>query len=186
MRLPSDPPQGSGRDAQELRPAPFVVRPARLNDARGLSAFLIEAWKEAGPGALGFAGATEEAIREIASEEFLRKRLAAPAVQIVVAEEGMRIIGFSSLRRTGRDEAELSGMVVLERATGKGVGTRLLRKSVEGARRRGLTSIRVKTETSNSRAIGFYKKAGFVESGKAVEKVGRARVELRVLVKRLK
>lgn len=44
--------------------AAVQVRPARPNDVPKLSAFLIEAWKEAGPGALGFTGATEEAIRE--------------------------------------------------------------------------------------------------------------------------
>jgi ribosomal protein S18 acetylase RimI-like enzyme len=167
-------------------PAAVVVRPARLNDVSKISAFFVEAWKEAGPGALGFTGATDEAIREIASEEFLRKRLASPAVHMVVAEESERIIGFSSVRRVDEREAELSGIAVLESATGRGIGTRLLRKSLEAARKRGFKTLFVKTEVVNDRAIRFYKKAGFTESGKTVEKVGGAKVALRILVKELR
>jgi ribosomal protein S18 acetylase RimI-like enzyme len=162
-----------------------VVRPARLNDVRKLSAFMTKAWREAGPGAMGFAGAAEEAIGEIASEEFLTRRLTSPNVQIVVAETGNEVVGFSSVRRLEAGKAELSGIVVLESAAGKGIGTRLLRKSMEGAKRRGYRTAIVKTETVNDRAIDFYKKAGFVESGKEVEKVGRTKVALQVLVKRL-
>jgi ribosomal protein S18 acetylase RimI-like enzyme len=169
-----------------MLPAAVVVRPARLNDVSKLSAFLTEAWKEAGPGALGFTGATDEAIREIASEEFLRKRLASPTVHMVVAEEGERIIGFSSIRRVEERAAELSGIMVLESATGRGIGTRLLRKSLEAARKRGFRTVSVKTEVVNDRAIGFYKKAGFTESGKTAEKVGRTKVALRILLKELR
>jgi len=168
------------------RPAALVIRPARPNDVSKLSAFFIEAWKEAGPGALGFTGATDEAIREIASEEFLKKRLATPTIQMMVAEEGRRIIGFSSVRRVEAGEAELSGIVVLESATGRGVGSRLLRKALDAARKRGFNSVRVKTEVTNERAINFYRKAGFTETGKAVERVGGARVALRFMVKRLR
>ena len=168
------------------RPVALAIRPARPNDVSKLSAFFVQAWKEAGPGALGFTGATDEAISEIASEEFLKKRLATPTIQMMVAEEGRRIVGFSSVRRVEAREAELSGIVVLESSTGKGVGSRLLRKALDAARKRGFNSVRVKTEVTNERAISFYRKAGFTESGKVVERVGGARVALRSLVKRLR
>jgi ribosomal protein S18 acetylase RimI-like enzyme len=164
----------------------LVVRPARANDVSKLSVFFFEAWKEVGPAALGFAGANDEAIKEIASEDFLMRRLATPTIQMMVAEEERRIIGFSSMRRVGAREAELLGITVLEIATGKGVGTRLLRKALDAARKRGFNSVRVKTEVTNERAINFYRKAGFTESGKSVERVGGARVALRFMVKRLR
>jgi ribosomal protein S18 acetylase RimI-like enzyme len=168
------------------RPAVLVIRPARPNDVSKLSAFFVDAWNEVGPGALGFAGAKDEAIKEIASEEFLKKRLATPTIQMMVAEEERRIIGFSSIRKVEAREAELSSIVVLEGATGKGVGSRLLRKAVDAARKRGFDSVRVRTEVTNERAINFYRKAGFTESGKGVERVGGARVALRFMVKRLR
>lgn len=167
------------------RPVNLLVRPARPNDVSMLSAFFNDAWKEAGPDALGFTGATDEAIREIASEEFLKKMLSSPRVFMVVAEEAGKIIGFSSVRRIGEREAELAGIVVLESETGRGVGTKLLRKALEGAKKRRFSLILVKTEVANERAVNFYRKAGFTESGKAVEKVGSAKVALRRLVKKL-
>ena len=167
------------------RPVALVIRPARPNDVSKLSVFFVEAWKEAGPGALGYAGATDEAIGEIASENFLKKRLATPTIQMTVAEEGRRIIGLSSVKRVGARDAELSGIVVLESATGRGVGSRLLRKALDAARKRGFSSVFVKTEVNNERAINFYKKAGFTESGKTLERVGGTKVALRMMVKRL-
>lgn len=168
------------------RPVAVAIRPPGHNDVSKLSAFFVEAWKEAGPGALGFTGATDEAILEIASEEFLRKRLATPTIQMMVAEEGRKIVGFSSVRRVDAREAELSAIVVLKSSTGKGVGSRLLRKALDAARKRGFNSVRVKTEMSNEKAINFYRKAGFTESGKAVERVAGASVALRFMVKRLR
>ena len=163
-----------------------VVRPSRVSDAPRLSDFFLRAWREAGPGALGFTGATEEAVREIASEEFLRKRLSSPNVQMVVAEEGAAVVGFASLKRASAREVELTGVVVLESYAGRGLGSRLLKKALDSARKRGYVTVTVKTECENARAIAFYKGAGFTESGKTTEKVGRAKVALMVLAKKLR
>jgi len=164
----------------------LVVRPARLNDVSRLSGFFVEAWRQTGPGALGFAGANDEAIKEIASEEFLKRRLTTPAIQMMVAEEGGKIIGFSSVRRVDKSHAELSGIVVLEHATGRGVGSRLLRKSLEGARKRGASTLIAKTDAANEGAVRFYRSAGFTESGKTLGRIGGTKVELRVMVKKLR
>jgi ribosomal protein S18 acetylase RimI-like enzyme len=161
------------------------VRPGRRNDAKRLGDFFTEAWSESGPEALGFTGATDEAIREIASEEFLSRRLTSINTRIMVAEERGRIVGFASVRRLGKTNAELSGIVVLKTMSGKGIGTRLVRKACETARRQGYRNVIVKTEAFNKRAIGFYKKNGFTESSKITEKVGRMKVPLQILERRL-
>ena len=171
--------------AQVPRRAKSVVRPARPSDVKGLSAFFVRAWKEAGPGALGFTGANDEAIREIASIEFLAERLRSPTTQLFVAEEDAGIVGFASLRSHDK-ECELSGIVVLESAAGRGVGTRLLRKATDTAKRRGFGSVLVKTEVANARAISFYKRNGFTETEKRTEKVGGIRVPLLILIKRFR
>jgi ribosomal protein S18 acetylase RimI-like enzyme len=163
--------------------AKSVVRPARPSDVKGLSAFFVRAWKEAGPGALGFTGANGEAIREIASIDFLAERLRSPTTQLFVAEEDAGIVGFASLR-TRNGECELSGIVVLESAAGRGVGTRLLRKATDTAKRRGFGSVLLKTEMANARAISFYKRNGFTQTGKRTEKVGGVCVPLLILTKR--
>ena len=164
----------------------MIVRPARKGDAVPLGAFFLRAWKETGPEALGFTGANEEAIREIASKEFLASRLASPNARIVIAERRGEILGFASIRRTSQREGELSGVVVLKGESGRGLGTRLVRKACDVALRTGIFLLTVKTEASNARAIGFYKKNGFVEMKKTTEKVGRRRIPAMVLQKGLR
>jgi ribosomal protein S18 acetylase RimI-like enzyme len=158
-----------------------MVRAATRTDAKALGAFVLRAWKEAGPAALGFTGATDEAIREISSEGFLAARLASPKVKMVVAITGDEVVGFASLKAEDQENVELSGIVVLQSESGRGVGTRLVRKSFALARKLGYRTVRVKTEAFNRRAIGFYKKNGFTETGKASERVGRTKVSLQVL-----
>jgi ribosomal protein S18 acetylase RimI-like enzyme len=163
-----------------------VVRPARENDAVPLGAFFTRAWQEAGPGALGFTGATDGAIKMISSEEFLLRRLTSPNVRIVVAERDKEILGFASIRAMEKkEEAELSGIVVLEGASGLGLGTKLIGKACESTMKLGFKRLVVKTEALNHRAIGFYKKNGFTESTKIFEKVGRVKVPVLVLERKL-
>ncbi len=157
------------------------VRRARLTDAGAIAAFFMQAWKEAGPGALGFTGATEEAVKEIASEGFLVRRLSSPKVTFVIAEQEGRIVGFASVQAIEQRRAELSGIVVLQGVAGKGIGTKLLRKACGAAARSGIERLEVKTEVLNRRAIGFYKKNKFVETRKITQKVGRMKVPLQVL-----
>ncbi|MBI3859447.1 MAG: GNAT family N-acetyltransferase [Thaumarchaeota archaeon] len=147
--------------------------------------FFIRAWKESGPAAMGFTGANEEAIGVIGSKEFLSRRLASPNNRTVLAEEGGRVIGFASLRSTSGREAELTGFVVLQDSRGIGVGTRLLRKTVEVAKKRGCRLVTVRPEETNAQAIGLLKKAGFLMSRKSVEKVGRMKSTMQVMVLRL-
>ena len=173
--------QTAARKPPELR-----VRPARVNDAAPLGAFFMESWKEVGPGALGFTGATEEAIKEIASKDFLVKRLSSPNTRIVVAEKSGRILGFASIRRSGQGVGELSGIVVLKGETSRGLGTKLVRKAFDASTKLGLGRLVVKTEAFNVRAIGFYEKNGFTRKAKATEKIGRTKVPIQVLEKRLR
>ena len=173
-------------EGSTCEPAGVIVRPARKNDAGPLGAFFVQSWREAGPGALGFTGANENAVREIASIEFLSKRLSSPITRIVVAERAGTVLGFASVRKTGQGQAELSGIVVLRSEAGRGLGTRLLRKACDAAVRLGCARMAVKTETFNARAIGFYKRNGFLEVKKTTEKIGRAMVPLLVLERKLR
>jgi N-acetylglutamate synthase-like GNAT family acetyltransferase len=162
------------------------VRNARETDAAALAAFFIQAWKEAGPTGLGFTGVTDEAIKKIASEEFLLRRLKDPSVRFAVVEQEGRILGFASLKVTGSGRAELSGIVVLQSATGQGLGTRLLRRACSTAVELGIRKLEVKTEVFNKVAIGLYKNNGFAETRKTTVKVGKTKVPLQVLEKNLR
>lgn len=152
------------------------VRPARPNDISKLSRFMVKAWQEAGPEALGFRGATSEAVLEITSERFLQRRLASPGTQLIVADDGSGFIGMASLRAVSPRETELTGMAVLKGFSDAGVETRLLNKATDAARRRGYRLLLAKTEMADERAVRFYVESGFTQSGKTTLKVGRTKL----------
>jgi len=156
---------------------------ATVADAPKLGVFLHEAWREAGPGGLGFTGATEETINEIASEEFLLKRLTNRDVIMYIVQEEGRVLGLAATRRIDGESIELSGMIVLESATGKGLGTTLVEKALTEIRRAGFRKVVVKTEAVNRRAIRFYKKMGLKEVGRGREKVEQTNVDVVILEK---
>jgi len=160
-----------------------TVRIARKTDAKALGVFLIRAWREAGPGALGFTGATEDTIREISSAYFLVQRIGNPKIRMMVAIVAGDIVGFASIRAESPKTAELSGIVVLQSASGSGIGTRLIQRTLRLAAGLGFKTMTVRTEVFNERAIGFYKRNGFTESARATEKVGRMTVPVQVLRK---
>jgi ribosomal protein S18 acetylase RimI-like enzyme len=163
----------------------MIFRSATTDDTANLREFIITAWKEAGPGALGFTGATDKVMHEITSESFIRTLLANPETHLFIAESEGGIIGFSSLKPVGPDEAELSGLIVLERARGRGIGTGLLEKAMDVAMEEGFRRVEVKTEALNLQAIAFYKIQGFHEKGRVKENVEGTEVDLMVLEKNL-
>jgi len=159
---------------------------ATLADVQKLMKFFLRAWREAGSGALGFTGATEETISEIASEEFLKERLSNPAVNMYIVENNGKILGFAATRKIDENTIELSGIIVLESATGKGVGTKLFEKVILSAIQVGFRKIVVKTEVANQRAISFYKKMGLAQVGETRENVEGRGVDVVILEKTLR
>jgi ribosomal protein S18 acetylase RimI-like enzyme len=163
----------------------MLVRKATADDVHKLGVFIIEAWQETGPGALGFAGATDDVIHELASEQTLRTLLANPAIQIFVADDTGEIVGFSSLKRIDSDTVELSGIVVLQNLVGRGLGTELFETASAFAVMEGYLKMMVKTEVINDRAVAFYKKLGFVEAKETEEDVEGTVIRLMVLERTL-
>lgn len=158
---------------------------AGLDDLHKLSVFFLEAWKEAGPDAPGFSGATDDAVRELASEQSLRDKLTSPSLRIFVAEDAGRVLAFASLKRIDSGATELSGIVVLQSLVGRGVGTELFNKVREFGAAEGYRRVVVKTEIFNKTAIAFYKKLGFVETKETTEDVEGTEVRLMVLQRNL-
>lgn len=154
------------------------IAEAADGDVDTFAGFLRDAWEAYGPGAPGFAGATDEIIADLTRPEVLARRIAAPDGAVVLARDGNRVVGFASLRRLDPDTAELDGIVVLPSWAGAGLGTELVRHVVERSREHGHRSMVVHTETTNTAARGFYEARGFEVTGTAVIDVGGAPVEV--------
>ncbi len=157
------------------------IRAATPQDVRELRDFLLHAWSQAGPSALGWTGSSEAVIQEIASEEFLQGLVTDPNVELRIADQGTCIVGFALVRVLDSEVRELAGVIVLESETGKEVGKELVRRVQSEARRAGSRAVIVKTEAFNERALGFYRHEGFVETARTEETVHGRKVPLVVL-----
>lgn len=156
----------------------MTVREAEQEDVESLIEFLLKAWKEAGPGALGWTGATEETIQHIASHGFISNLMGRDDTRVFIAINEGRVVGFSSNRRIGDELVELSGIIVLESMTGVGIGSRLLEYSIEASKGDRYKVMMVKTESFNDRAVNFYLRNGFRREATIEEEVEGSNGEL--------
>ena len=145
------------------------VRIATEGDAATLGAFIRSAWQEAGDGAPGSSGATDEVIDELADPEAMRTRLTADGRRMLLASLDDEPVGFAATRRLDGGDVELAGIVVRESATGHGFGAQLVAAAVDAARQDGCRRMLVRTEATNARAIGFYRSLGFDPGATSVE-----------------
>lgn len=103
-------------------------------------------------------------------ERGLRLIVEQPEVgRIYCARQDGRLVGMVSLLFTistavGSRAAWLEDMIVHPSQRGRGVGRRLLRHAVGDARALGCRRITLLTDSTNSSAMRFYERAGFVRS----------------------
>jgi N-acetylglutamate synthase-like GNAT family acetyltransferase len=155
-----------------------VVREATTDDVAAIADFFHEAWRQAGPEAPGFAGATEEVIAEIAAPDTIAARLGGPQRRMFIARHDDRVIGFAATRRLTAELIELAGVVVLQSLIGGGIGSALFEAAVASARSHDFRGMTVSTETDNERAVRFYERCGFTITGKSATDAAGAEIEV--------
>lgn len=154
------------------------VAEAAESDIDAIAAFFWEGWRQAGPDAPGWAGASEEVIRELTEPGALRSRLGGPDRRMFLAWDGDRVVGFSATRELDDATIELAGIVVLQGRLGHGIGTELLEVAIASARQARSEWMVVRTETSNARAADFYRSHGFGEETTMTEVVDGREMDL--------
>ncbi len=143
-----------------------------------VAAFFREAWGMTGPDAPGWAGADDDVIEYLTRSESLMERIGGPERRMFLAVEEERVVAFAATRWSGEGPAELAGIVVLQEMVGKGIGTPLLKAATERLRADGATSVFVRTEADNERALGFYRARGFGDERNLTEAVEGAEVNV--------
>ncbi len=151
--------------------ATTTVTEATADDAGAFAAFFWEAWQQAGPNAPGFAGATDEIIRELTTQAAIVERLGGPDRRMFLARSGSRVVGFSATTRIDDATVELAGIIVLQSLLGQGIGTALVAETVTGCRDEGYRRMIVRTESDNQRALDFYESHGFTRTEQGTEDV---------------
>jgi len=79
---------------------------------------------------------------------------------------------------TGRllPDGHIGRMAVLRESRASGVGSAILLRLIDAARRRGMREVRLSAQTH---ALGFYQRHGFVEAGDVFEEAGIPHQEMR-------
>lgn len=158
--------------------AEVLVTEAAYDDVGAFASFFWTAWRQAGPDAPGFAGASDEVIAELTTTEAIQQRIGGPERRMFLAWEDQRVVGFAATKRIDADTVELAGIIVLEDASGMGVGTQLVEGAVLAAGNEGYRTMIVRTEIGNLRAQTFYEGLMFTLVGRGVEHVEGSGVEV--------
>jgi GNAT superfamily N-acetyltransferase len=138
-----------------------VIRPATVDDWPAIAGLLVELGRDVSPSA---ASNPSYVIR-------FGGHLALREARTLVAEEpGGRVLGFIDVefrQRLGhpRPQAWVNDLVVTESARGQGVGTALLARAEELARRRGCFRMSLETSAWRVETHRFYERRGWTDFG---------------------
>ncbi len=84
----------------------------------------------------------------------------------LLAKVGSELVGLL-VTAVGEDALLVENLAVLPRLQGSGVGSLLLRRAEDLAREAGLSEVRLYTNEVMSENIAFYRRKGFVETGRS-------------------
>lgn len=79
----------------------------------------------------------------------------------LVAEKNGKIVGYILATLRSPTLGHILSVAVIEEERGKGIGSALIRKSMEIMKSRGASAVRLEVRTDNMKAIKLYKKMGY-------------------------
>lgn len=143
---------------------PITIRPAKIEDSKAI----VHAEKEIAlePGI--FCSQPSEL-----KEESVIQSISKGIIYLVAEENGI-IVGHGFLEPLPLESLKHVGelnLVVHKGFQGRGIGSLLLKKIVEAAKKSQMEKIELNVRTTNTRAITLYQKMGFVEEGRLRKRV---------------
>ena len=141
------------------------IRPACPEDINDISCVLAASWKTAYRGII--ADSYLDALSDTHWVDFLASGLKGKKIIVMVMESGRQIIGAATMSETENSgECDLISFYLLSDKIGQGLG-QIFYSSIENEmRNRGFSSCRLDVLESNTRAVRFYKKQGFLDTNK--------------------
>ena len=151
------------------------VRPAQLHDARGIADVHVRSWQAAYRGIV-----PDEHLNSLsidAREMSWRRQLNAESPEVWVAEVRSEVVGWVSFGASRDDDAaagvgEVEAIYVLAEHWSTGAGRALWLKARQRLSERGFERVTLWVLADNSRAIRFYRAAGFAPSLTRVVEIG--------------
>ena len=143
------------------------MRPAAVGDARAMAELFAAVAQER----TGIASEPPVDVDERTA------RFAATIASSIVATAGDQVVGMIHTEVSRHGFGEI-GMLVSREWRGCGVGSALLRATIDWARHQGLHKLSLEVFAHNTAAIALYRKGGFVEEGHRVKQYRRASGDL--------
>lgn len=134
----------------------------RADEAAAVRALLVHCWHAAYDGWYGATKVTDITNRWHQAD-LLRRQAEDPAQRCLVAEVSGVLVGHALSRKSAEDRVELARLYVAPERQGNRIGAALLRAALADWPRVAIAELEV--EARNLRAIGFYRKFGFVPVG---------------------
>ena len=171
--------------------AALAIRRAAHADAAALAAFGERCFRES-YAAFNAPSDLELHLSRTYGTELQRRELADPAMACLVALDGEAIVGYGLLKDgpanalvKGARPREVRRFYVETTLHGRGVAPQLMSALIDAARDGGAGTLWLTAWEHNPRALGFYRKMGFVDVGESAFYLGAARQTDRVMVRAL-
>jgi RimJ/RimL family protein N-acetyltransferase len=155
------------------------IREGLAEDVAEIARVHVQSWQEAYRGQV-----PNEYLDGLTAESRFRmwERVFESGMHVLVVEDEGRIVGISSFGETDvKGESELWTMYLLKNYWGSGVSAQLMARVVAPLQSAERQVVKLWVLSTNTRAIAFYQKNGFVEEGepKTIERFGFNLVESR-------
>lgn len=157
-----------------------MIRTATIEDANQIATVHVSSWRTT------YAGQMPQSLLDGLSvprrEAQWRTVFHDSRHHILVAEDGGKIVGFSSFGPSRDNDSsssvgELYAIYLIEDAKGRGIGTALWERTCDFIKQLGYSEVTLWVLDTNSRARNFYDKVGFTLDGAAKrEDIGGAEI----------
>ncbi len=139
-----------------------VIRPAQLDDVKGISRIKKVVWQDTYPALSAEVSRADIAARDFSAKEPKRRQLIVKEnYRYLVAEADGQIVGYC-MGKKGSDRGVIKLMHILPAYQGKGIGSRLMSALLDWF---GDRPVELQVATANQPAIGFHEKFGFSKVG---------------------
>lgn len=149
----------------------ICIRRAKDDDASGILACLCEAFEE-----FRSRYTLEGFLDTVLTMETLRERLEKMSVFVAV-DSSKQVVGTIACNVLNAGEGHLRGMAVLPSMRGNGVAAKLLEQAEAELQLRGCTRVTLDTTEPLERAMRFYEKNGYRQSGEVSDFFGMRLIE---------
>ncbi|WP_353571653.1 GNAT family N-acetyltransferase [Candidatus Albibeggiatoa sp. nov. BB20] len=150
----------------------FQPRPANINDARLIQQLATEIWHDYYPVVISITQ-IEYMLKTLYSEEKLRTDIEQQRIQFTLFEWQQQSVGFLGCIIQEQQHLFLNQIYLQTAFHGRGLGQQMLQYAEQFALQQHLSSICLRVNKGNAKAITAYQRAGFYKAEAVCNEIGQ-------------